>query len=78
MNEFYDFMVYNYKSCSEDHYYFRSLKNAFEAIKQYMKRQEYSPSYSHEKVEAYMKEHDIFYCICGDENYTLTRCNFED
>ena len=78
MNEFYDLMVCYCKSCSEDHYYFRSLKNAHEVIKQHMERQGHSPLYSYEEFEKYMKENDVFQCICGDEDYILTKCSFED
>lgn len=73
MKEFYDLMVCYYKSCSEDHYYFRRLKSAYDAIKQDMGC---SPYYSYEELKTHMKEHDIF--RCGDGDYTLTRCKFED
>ncbi len=76
MKEFYDLMICYYKSCHEDHYYFRSMKNAYDAIKQDMESQGYRPNYSYEEVETYMKEHYIF--RCGNGDYTLTRCEFED
>lgn len=76
MNEFYDLMICYHKSCHEDHYYFRSMKNAYDTIKQDMESQGYSPIYSYEEVETYMKENYFF--RCGNGEYTLTRCEFED
>lgn len=76
MKEFYDLIVCYYKAATEEHHYFHDLKNCYEWIKEDMKSCGYNPYHTYEEVDLYMKSQDVY--RCGDGDYIIVRCLFED